>query len=92
VTIETTLEAAVADTSSEDPVVEDTSAVSEDAAETENQHPEGANDDDSLADVPEVTPTMADAEMAGDSTANEVSSITESLLCFLHRSIFIHPF
>jgi hypothetical protein len=92
VTIETTLEGAVADTSSEDPVIEDTPALSDDAAETEPKHPESANEDDGVADVPQVTPAMTEADMASDAAVIEVSSIAESLLCLRRCSISIHLF
>jgi hypothetical protein len=92
VTIETTLEGAVADTSSEDPVIKNTPAVPDDAAETEIKHPEGANDDDCVADVPEVTPTMTESDMTGDTTVTEVSSIAEWLLYLHHCSSIIHVF
>jgi hypothetical protein len=90
VTIETTLEGAVADTSSEDPVIEDTPAVSDDTAETEIKHPEGTHDDAGVADATEATPAMTEADMADDPAVIEVSSIAEALLCLRLWNTFIY--
>jgi hypothetical protein len=72
VTDETTLEPAAENTSSEDPVAEDTPTPPDAITETDIDQSEQGNDDVGVADVPEVTSTMTKADVAGDATITEV--------------------
>jgi hypothetical protein len=90
VTNETTLEPAAEITSSKDTVAEDTSTAPDATTETDSNYTRVENNNGGVAEVPEVTSAMTEADMAGDTTTSEVSScMAESSRSLHHCRIFI---
>jgi hypothetical protein len=90
VTNETTLEPAAEITSGKDTVAEDTPTAPDATVETDSNYTKIEDDNGGVADVPEVTSAMTEADMAGDTTTSEVSScMAESSRSLHHCRIFV---